>query len=124
MIFLIIGILTYSDTLTPEISSLTRVFRYGVVGSSLLAITADWFVEHYHQKYKKAETPLECTKYREDVMFWENVRNISIWSVGISLIGSIVSEKIKKPKKSKLGFIEKIHIEVSKNISISIYYAI
>ncbi|MDD5528949.1 MAG: hypothetical protein PHX21_02845 [bacterium] len=89
----------------------TKKLRYISLCSSLTAIASDWFVEFYYTKYKEAEEPSDCEKYRESTKLYENIRDISMWTAGISLAASIISEKFAKQPKSQ-GAIQKLHINL------------
>lgn len=105
-------------------ASLTQKLRYTTLGTSLLAIASDGLVEYYYQKYKSAEFPDECKKYRERTQLCEKVRDIAIWTTGLSLIGSIISEKLTH-KSESYGFLDKLKFEFSgKKVGVRICYEI
>ena len=108
-----------------EPSRITQGFRYTALGSSLFAIASDGLVEYYYGKYKDADVPEQCEKYRGRTQFCENVRDVCIWTAGLSLVGSIVAEKFTKPRESH-GFLDKFHLKLcgKKAPGVLIYYEI
>jgi hypothetical protein len=107
------------QTTTPVIPPATKKLRYISLYSSLTAIASDWFVEYYYTKYKEAEIPNDCAEYRENTKLCENIRDISMWTAGISIVGSIISEKLAKQPNPQ-GSIQKLHINLgNKELEIS-----
>jgi hypothetical protein len=110
---LILALLLTGASQAKEPSRTIKTLRYTVVGTSVLAITSDWFVEHYFGKYKEAELSDDCVKYRTRTLWCENIRDASIWTAALSLTGSIVLEKLKKrPEEKEQGFLDKCHLKL------------
>ncbi|MFA5033385.1 MAG: hypothetical protein WC614_10235 [bacterium] len=108
LIFVFIAEISEAQQIIPPV---TKKLRYVSLCSSLTAIASDWFVEYYYTKYKEVEDPDDCEKYRENTKLCENIRDISMWTAGISIAASIISEKLAKQPKTQ-GSIQKLHINL------------
>ena len=121
-----------------QVSPIVQKLRYTVVGTSLLAIASDGLVEYYYRKYQDEDGPGWCKKYRERTQLCEKIRDVSVWSAGISLVSYIVVEKFasksqmpclpagKKSAPTKTqGFLNKLDFKFTdKKVELRIRYEI
>ncbi len=100
--------------------TLRKGLTYGILIGAVSTIISDAGMEYYYAKYRNADTPSECKRYRNRTQLLETSRNVSIVTTGVSLGGLFLIDLIKgKDKDEKFN----LNIKPSKFGTIEVNFA-